>query len=77
MCILLIFFISPGQTYHVDRDVNIVAEEAHGELIISEGTILEVENAIGILVQGLLQAKGSELMPVIFRLSNESTYTNR
>ena len=60
-------------TYYVDRDITILPG---ARFIIREGTSLEFENGLGMLVHGELKAEGSENRHIHFKLKNESTYTN-
>lgn len=67
------FTTTPGKLYRVDRDMTILPE---GTLVIKEGTKLEFENSIGVLVHGELKAEGTQLKPISFTLLNSTTYTN-
>ena len=40
------------------------------------GTVLEFENSLGMLVQGLVEFDGTADRPILMRLKNESTFTN-
>ena len=40
--------LTPGKTYHVDRDINILPDK---RLTIKNGVKLEFENSLGVFVQ--------------------------
>ena len=67
------FETEPDKKYWVDRDINVLPD---GEFIVREGTRLEFENAIGMLIQGKFEAKGNENQQIVFTLKNETTVTN-
>ena len=64
---------TPGMTYSVDRDLSVMDL---GRLYVTGGTILEFENALGMLVNGYVSFQGSVDRPIVLRLKNETTWVN-
>lgn len=62
-----------GKKYFVDRDINVLPD---GEFIIRQGSELQFENAIGMLIQGKFEALGTQSQQVVFTLKNETTISN-